>query len=162
MMRFRSSVLLALTGAAFAVAIAGPAEAAVKVGVLHCTVSPSIGFIIGGHQKLRCHFTPQEPGQPAGDYVGAINTVGLDVGVTAGGVLAWAVFAPTTGPFAGALAGLYYGASADAAVGVGLGANILVGGSGRTIALQPLSVEGEVAVDVTLGMSGLELRAVDY
>jgi hypothetical protein len=37
-----------------------------------------------------------------------------------------------------------------------------MGGSGRTIALQPLSVEGEVAVDVTVGMSGLELRAVDY
>jgi hypothetical protein len=160
MKRFRTIVLPALAGAALALAAVGPADASVKVGVLHCTVSPSIGFIIGGHQKLRCHFAPQWPGQPAGEYVGAINTVGLDIGVTAGGVLAWAVFAPTTGSFAGALAGLYFGASADAAVGLGLGANILIGGSERTIALQPLSVEGEVALDVTLGMSGLELRAV--
>jgi uncharacterized protein DUF992 len=160
MTRLRS-ILLPIAAATMAFAMVGPAAAAVKVGVLHCTVSPSIGFLIGGHQKLRCHFTPQYPGQPAGDYVGAINTVGLDIGVTAGGVLAWAVFAPTEGPFAGALAGIYYGASADIAVGLGLGANVLVGGSGRTIALQPLSVEGEVAMDVTLGMSGLELRYVD-
>ena len=160
MKRLGTIVLPALAGTALAFAAAEPADAAVKVGVLHCAVSPSIGFIIGGHQKLRCHFTPQEPGQPAGEYVGALNTVGLDIGVTAGGALAWAVFAPTTGSFAGALAGLYFGASADAAVGLGLGANILIGGSERTIALQPLSVEGEVAMDVTLGMSGLELRAV--
>jgi hypothetical protein len=161
MKRFRTIVLPALAGAALALAAVGPADAAVKAGVLHCRVSPSIGFIIGGHQKLRCHFTPQEPGQPAGEYVGAINTVGLDIGITAGGVLAWAVFAPTTGSFAGALAGLYFGASADVALGFGLGANILIGGSERTIALQPLSVEGEAAMDVTLGMSGLELRAVE-
>ena len=160
MTRIRS-ILLALAAGTMAFAIAGPADAAVKVGVLHCTVSPSIGFIIGGHQKLRCHLTPQSPGQPAGNYVGALNTVGLDIGVTAGGVMAWAVYAPTQGPLAGALAGLYVGASADVGVGLGLGANVLVGGSARTIALQPLSVEGEVAVDVTLGMSGLELRYVD-
>jgi hypothetical protein len=114
MTRLRS-ILLAIAAATMAFAIAGPAAAAVKVGVLHCTVSPSIGFLIGGHQKLRCHFTPQYPGQPAGNYVGAINTVGLDIGVTAGGVLAWAVYAPTAGPFAGALAGVYFGASADVA-----------------------------------------------
>jgi hypothetical protein len=161
MKRFRTIVLPAMAGMALAFAAVGPADAAVKVGVLHCAVSPSIGFIIGGHQKLRCHFTPQEPGEPAGEYVGAINTVGLDIGVTEGGRLAWAVFAPTTGSFAGALAGIYFGASADAAFGLGLGANILLGGSGRTIALQPLSVEGEVALDVTLGMSGMELRAVE-
>ena len=75
--------------------------------------------------------------------------------------MAWAVYAPTQGPLAGALAGLYVGASADVGIGLGLGANVLVGGSARTIALQPLSVEGEVAVNVTLGMSGLELRYVD-
>ncbi|MGC1094813.1 MAG: DUF992 domain-containing protein, partial [Pseudolabrys sp.] len=33
------------------------------------------------------------------------------------------------------------------------------GGSGRTFALQPVSVEGSIAVNVTLGVSGLKLRA---
>ena len=80
--------------------------------------------------------------------------------MTAGGVLAWAVFAPTQGIAAGALAGEYVGASGDIGLGLGVGANVLVGGSGRTIALQPLSVEGSVAVNVVLGVSMLKLRAL--
>jgi hypothetical protein len=138
---------------------AGLAESGVKVGVLQCRLLPSIGFIIGGHQRLTCRFTPQEPGQPAGDYDGSLNTVGLDIGFTAGGRMAWAVWAPTNGPLLGALAGVYVGASGDVGFGVGLGANVLAGGSGRTIALQPLSVEGDVGVNLALGISRLELWA---
>jgi hypothetical protein len=152
--------LLALLAATLFSPMAAQAESGVKVGVLTCRLHASIGFIIGGHQKLTCHFDPQTPGQPAGEYVGAINTIGLDVGITAGGAMAWAVWAPTQGSFAGALAGIYVGASGEIGIGVGLGANVLVGGSGRTIALQPVSVEGEVGVNLALGMSGLELRAV--
>src|SRR5215831_6034835 len=79
-------------------------------------------------------------------------------GISAGGVLAWAVFAPTVGIPAGALAGEYVGASGDIGIGLGAGANVLVGGSARTVALQPVSVEGSVAVNVALGVSGLKLR----
>ena len=105
--------------------------------------NPSIGFIIVGHQSMECRFQPAGP-NPRQAYEGAINTVGLDFGVTAGGVLAWTVFAPTTGLPGGALAGEYVGASGDIGIGVGAGANVLVGGSARTIALQPLSLEGSV------------------
>ena len=154
--------LLALLTAMLIVPVAAHAELGVKVGVLTCRLHPSIGFIIAGHQKLTCHFEPQTPGQPAGEaYVGAINTIGLDIGITAGGAMARAVWAPTQGSFVGALAGIYVGASGEVGIGVGLGANVLVGGSGRTIALQPVSVEGEVGVNLALGMSGLELRAVN-
>ena len=86
--------------------------------------------------------------------------VGLNVGVSAGGVFGWAVFAPTTGIPAGALAGEYVGASGDIGLGVGVGANVLIGGSGRTFALQPVSLEGSVAVNVALGVSALKLRPV--
>jgi hypothetical protein len=79
---------------------------------------------------------------------------------TAGGLLAWAVFAPTQGFAPGALAGEYVGASGDIGLGVGVGANVLLGGSGRTFALQPLSLEGSVAVNVALGVSMLKLRAM--
>ena len=58
----------------------------------------------------------------------------------------------------GALAGEYVGASGDLGIGVGAGANILVGGSGRTFALQPLSLEGSVAVNIALGVSMLKLH----
>jgi hypothetical protein len=71
----------------------------------------------------------------------------------------WAVFAPVNGYYRGALAGAYAGVSGDVAIGLGLGANVLVGGSRRSIALQPLSVEGNVGVDVTLGVSRLRLHA---
>ena len=95
---------------------------------------------------------------PPEAYQGALSTVGLDVGITAGGVLGWAVFAPTVGLPVGALAGEYVGASGDIGLGIGVGANVLVGGSGRTVALQPVSVEGSIAVNLALGVSGLKLR----
>jgi Protein of unknown function (DUF992) len=128
-----------------------------QAGMLSCRLNPSIGFIIAGHQSMECSFTQNGPYPPQA-YEGALNMVGLDIGFTAGGVLGWAVLAPTIGVPAGALAGEYVGASGDIGLGVGVGANVLVGGSGRTIALQPVSVEGSVAVNVALGVSALKLR----
>ena len=130
-----------------------------QVGMLTCRLNPSIGFIIFGHQSMECRFN-QNPPFPPQAYEGALNTIGIDIGITAGGVLGWAVFAPTSGAAAGALAGEYVGASGSVGVGVGAGVNVLMGGSGRTFALQPVSVEGSVAVNVTLGVSGLQLRPV--
>ncbi len=128
-----------------------------QVGVLSCKVNPNIGFVIVGRQSLECQFTPNTP-DPLQAYDGAINTVGLNVGISAGGVLGWAVFAPTTGVPAGALAGDYVGVSGAIGIGVGAGANLMLGGSGRTFALQPLSVQGSVALNVVLGVSSLTLR----
>ena len=128
-----------------------------QVGALSCKVNPNIGFIIAGRQSLECQFTPNTPDPPQA-YDGAINTVGLNIGISAGGVLGWAVFAPTTGVPAGALAGDYVGVSGAIGVGVGGGANVLLGGSGRTFALQPLSLQGSVALNVVLGVSSLTLR----
>jgi hypothetical protein len=108
---------------------------------------------------MECNFTSNGPNPPQA-YQGALNMVGLNIGISAGGVFGWAVFAPTTGIPAGALAGEYVGASGDIGLGVGVGTNVLIGGSGRTFALQPVSLEGSVAVDVALGVSALKLRPV--
>jgi Protein of unknown function (DUF992) len=105
---------------------------------------------------MRCRFLPKG-GYPQQIYVGEFDTVGLDIGITAGGALAWGVFAPTQGPPVGGLAGVYVGASGDISVGVGVGANVLFGGSNRTIALQPPSVEGEVGITLAVGVSSLKL-----
>ena len=134
-----------------------------QVGMLACKVKPNIGFIIFGHQPMDCQYKPSTGAPDSGTpqaYEGAINTVGLDIGVTVGSVLGWAVLAPTKGVPAGALAGEYVGASGDIGIGVGAGANVLLGGSGRTFALQPVSLEGSAAVNVVLGVSALKLRAV--
>jgi hypothetical protein len=68
------------------------------------------------------------------------------------------VFAPTNRVGPGDLAGTYGGVAASATVGVGLGANALVGGSNNTIALQPVSLQGQTGLSVAAGIAGLELR----
>ena len=112
-----------------------------QAGMLTCRLNPSIGFIIAGHQSMECRYVPSD-GSPPQAYEGALNTVGIDIGISAGGILGWAVLAPTAGIPAGALAGEYVGASGDIGIGIGAGANILIGGSARTVALQPISLEG--------------------
>jgi len=87
-----------------------------------------------------------------------MTTIGLDVGVIAGGALAWAVFSPTQGSPFGGLAGSYVGASGEVSAGIGVGANVLIGGSARSVALQPFSVEGTAGLSFQLGLSDLELR----
>jgi uncharacterized protein DUF992 len=136
-----------------------PGQNWTQSGLLRCKINPSIGFVIFGHQSMECRFVPSRP-EPPQIYDGALNTVGIDIGVIGAGGLAWAVLAPTSGVPAGALAGEYLGASGDVALGPGIGANVLVGGSQRSFALQPVSIEGSVALDVTLGLSALKLRYV--
>jgi hypothetical protein len=120
-------------------------------------MAPSIGLIIGSRQRMACRFQPNGPFPPEA-YVGVMGSLGLDIGITAGGVLAWGVLAPTAeGAMRGKLAGTYVGASGAVGVGVGVGANLLFGGSNRSIALQPLSVEGSVGVNLSLGVSKLTL-----
>jgi Protein of unknown function (DUF992) len=128
-----------------------------QVGGLSCQVDPNVGFIVVGSQSMRCLFTPNTS-QEREAYAGALNTVGLNVGISAGGVLGWAVFAPTTGLPVGALAGEYVGVSGDVGIGLGAGANVLLGGSNRTIALQPISLQGSIALNVVAGLSSLKLR----
>jgi Protein of unknown function (DUF992) len=129
-----------------------------KVGVLTCRTSASLGLIVASHQRLRCSFSPDSG--PSEHYVGYVNRLGIDLGIRAGGIMTWGVIAPTNGYHHAALAGVYVGASGSASLGVGLGANALVGGWHRSIALQPLSVEGQAGVNLALGVAGLRLRAV--
>jgi hypothetical protein len=149
-----------ITAAALALALAGTAQAQdrVQAGQLTCDVSAGIGLIIGSQRNVSCTFTPSMPG-PIEYYTGTISKLGVDVGVTTGGVMVWAVWAPTNRP-AGALAGNYAGAAAEASVVAGLGANALVGGSNRTIALQPFSVQGQVGLNIAAGVAGLSLAYV--
>jgi Protein of unknown function (DUF992) len=131
----------------------------VKVGVLTCRTSASLGLLLGSHQKIRCTFRPDNGATPD-HYEGHINRLGVDIGIKTGGVMVWGVFAPTHGFHHGALTGKYVGASGSASFGLGLGANALVGGSHRSIALQPLSVEAQSGINLAVGVAGLTLRWV--
>jgi hypothetical protein len=128
----------------------------VQLGTLTCSMSSSIGLIVGSQKNVNCIFRGQ-PGEPEEAYTGTMTTVGLDIGITTGGVIVWTVFADTS-RYAGMLAGRYIGATAEASVAAGLGANVLVGGSNRTIALQPLSLQGQVGLDIAAGVGELQLH----
>jgi hypothetical protein len=132
------------------------AQERTQVGTLTCNMGPSIGLIVGSRQRLACVFTSNTGARES--YRGTITRVGLDLGVTAGGRLVWGVYTRTRGLAPRALAGTYAGASGDIALGLGVGANALVGGSNRTVSLQPLSVEGQAGVNLALGVAGFRLQ----
>ena len=155
-------ILSAFAAVAVAAAIGWPAPSMAqtpnrtKAGTLTCDISGGLGMIIASKKEVACMFTPAQPG-PREVYTGSISKFGLDIGATAGGEMVWSVFAPSNKTF-GALAGNYGGASAEATVGAGLGANVLVGGSDRTVALQPVSVQGQSGLNLAVGVSELQLR----
>lgn len=152
--------LAAIAVAATALALATPASAQsrVKVGSLACNMSGAIGMIVASRKELACTFSPSAKGWKREAYIGSITRVGLDIGATAGGRLIWAVYAPTSAPQGFALAGGYGGASAEATVGLGAGANALVGGSNRTVMLQPVSVQGQTGISLAAGVAAMTLR----
>jgi hypothetical protein len=148
--------------AASVAALAGMTQAAsadqVKAGTLNCEVSGGLGMIVASQRAMHCSFTADDG--RVDHYLGSITKVGVDLGVTNDGRLIWAVFAPTSGAPIGALAGDYGGVTGSVTVGVGLGANVLVGGSANTMALQPISVNAQTGLNVAGGIAGLTLTYV--
>ncbi|WJR79669.1 DUF992 domain-containing protein [Bradyrhizobium sp. NP1] len=128
----------------------------VQVGVLECRGGASIGFIVGSVTNLGCVL--RVDGVPDDRYIATIRKVGLDLGITQETALAWGVWAPVARLGPGDLSGDYAGAQGSATLGVGVGGNVLVGGSNNSIALQPLSLQGQVGLNVAAGLESLELR----
>jgi hypothetical protein len=159
MNNFKSLVIFAAMSAGLAGAATAPASAAsgVKIGSLNCSVAGGVGLILGSSKGMNCIFHPVS-GRPE-DYTGSVTKLGIDIGVTGTTYIAWAVFAPGK-VNRGALEGSYSGASAEASVGLGLGANVLIGGSRKSIALQPLSVQGQTGLNIAAGIARMDLDYV--
>jgi hypothetical protein len=153
---FRAAASIAvLTAIAALGATEASAQSRTRAGVLTCNVAGGVGLILGSQKATSCVFDPRRG--PNERYTGVIRKFGLDIGATQRGVIKWAVL--SEGNLApGSLAGNYVGASAEATVGAGLGANALIGGNNRTVALQPLSVSGQTGLNFALGVGNLELR----
>ena len=156
MSKFRS--MLGVAAAIATVAFASSANAAphgVRVGDLTCNVASGWGFVFGSSKDLHCTFRGNGHTE---HYTGSISKFGVDVGYTEGGVLVWGVFAPTSDMRKGALSGDYVGGSAQVTAGLGVGANALVGGFDKSVALQPLSVEGSKGLNVAAGIGSISLH----
>lgn len=118
----------------------------VKIGMLTCDVGGGVGYVLGSAKNLDCTFSSTKGKQD--HYTGVIRKMGVDLGFTTQGRLAWAVFAPTAGYHRGSLSGLYQGATAEATVFAGIGTNILVGGTSGSIQLQTVSVTGQLGLNL--------------
>lgn len=147
-----------LAGVAALIAFAPTAQAAggVKIGTLTCHVDGGAGFIIGSTKDADCVFKSAN-GHRREHYTGSIGKLGIDIGVTGETVLGWVVFAPGSLK-KGALRGHYTGVSAEATLGLGVGANVLVGGFKGGINLQPLSLQAQTGLNVAAGIGSLTLN----
>lgn len=162
--------ILAATAALLAMPVAASAQQTnpatertqrVEFGRLECNIEGGIGFIIGSSKDMVCMFHPAGD-RPPQQFVGKVNKFGLDIGITGETVMQWIVLAPTDSDMsAAALAGTYVGASAEASAAIGVGANVLIGGSSDSFALQPVSVQGQTGINVALGVTSFELVAVN-
>ena len=148
-----------LVGLALALSLAAPAAAQdrVQIGVLECSVAGGAGFIFGSSKDLTCTYRPAGGGAH-GRYVGTISRFGIDIGATAATEIVWGVLAPSSSASVESLAGTYVGVSAEATAGAGIGANALIGGFGRSIVLNPLSVQAQTGVDIAAGVAELRLE----
>ena len=157
----RKTALALAAAAGVMLAIHAPAEAregGIKVGTLTCNVAGGWGRVIGSSHRLSCVFAPSHHAPER--YVGRITKIGMDIGYRNSGTIVWGVFAPTDRLGRGDLHGSYGGVTASATIGVGLGANALIGGSNHTFGLQPVSLEGSTGLDVAAGIGGIDLHYV--
>ena len=156
-MRSRIGVTLSALGLITGgLALATPAQADVRVGVMTCDVDSGFGYVLGSSRGVHCTFVPAAG--PAEHYAGTIAKFGVDIGYVQNAVIVWTVVAPTVALPPGSLTGTYGGATASATVGIGVGANVMVGGSNATISLQPVSVEGGTGLNVAGGFAALSLN----
>ncbi len=149
--------------ACFAAAVLWPAVAAaqertakVRAGTLTCTGKGRVGLIVGSRETLACTYQPSG-NRPKRELVGTVTNIGLDIGIKGPSVMVWGVLGSTTALPTDALRGSFAGAAADASLGLGAGAKVLVGGNNKSVVLQPLSVQGQTGVNLAIGVTGLRL-----
>lgn len=128
----------------------------IALGTLMCSSVSNSGFIIGSKERLNCTFSTILDGHF--HYIAWITKVGIDVGFKGNSKLVWTVLGTSTDVPSTALEGTYGGLTAGLALGIGANANVLVGGLGQSIMLQPLSVEGQIGLNISAGVAGLTLQ----
>ncbi len=133
----------------------------VQSGVLNCEIDGGVGLIIGSSKKMSCTFKRGTGDEAVKEfYLGSISKFGLDVGITGKQFMKWAVFAPEDADSTEGFAGKFIGVSADGSLGVGFGANALVGGSEKSFVLQPVSVQGQTGLNLAIGVSSMKIEKV--
>ena len=156
---FRNSVIgVALAVLAASTGVAAAQENSSEVGFLACRGTTQT-YGIASTKEMKCLFRRYDG--TVFRYNATVYLGGLDLGAYQNVAIDWAVFAPTRRIGPSDLVGDYGGISAGGAIGLGIGANALIGGSNNTIALNPVSGEAKTGWGIWAGFSRMELRAAD-
>ena len=150
------TILAALLATATLTSTSRADDYTTKTGLLTCHAASGFGWIIASSRTLECEYVPSQG--PAERYQGTITKIGIDLGYLAPIALIWGVIAPSTVPSNGALAGNYFGATAQVAVALGGGVSILTGGFRKSIALQPVTLEGDAGLYIGVGFASMSLQ----
>lgn len=163
MIRIKSGLAAGLLGlgVALSISVAQTSEAIaqagkVVAGTLTCKGGPSVGLVVGSQQTMACKFNPAGKGRER-EFKATITKVGVDIGFKSESVLVWTVLGSSEKVPSKVLIGSYGGVSAEASIAVGAGANALVGGSDKSVILQPLSVQGQTGLNLAVGVTGLTI-----
>ncbi len=151
---------LLFAATAFVAGWCGSALADAQLGSMICTRISGTGYNLLIHSKtqVRCTFKGRVDAEQW--YLGETGVaLGVDLKWNKEETILFGILSTTVKfvPEGDFLSGRYGGVKADAALGVGAGAAVLVGGSRDTIALQP-AVEGSTGVGVSAGLSYLNLE----
>ena len=154
---FPRSFLAPVAGIAIlaAATVADAQPRRVQVGTLSCSVSAGIGLIVASQRNVNCNFQPDNG--PPEAYTGTM-TLSASMLALRRVRQSFGASSPIQIRFAGMLTGTYVGATAQATAVAGVGANALVGGSNHSVALQPLSVQGQVGLNAAGGIGALDLH----
>ncbi len=160
-MRIQRCLLASLMAAVVSVAPlqSSLAQDHVEVGVLTCEqVGTRINLIIHSTANVKCEFTDTEGNVER--YMGETGVgLGIDLQWKKEEHMAFTVLA-SVGANANehALTGKYVGGGASAALGAGLGAAVLVGGSADQFSLQPIAISGSIGIGAAAGVTYLYIQ----
>lgn len=161
MKAFGTFVIAAVFSAAAAMipAQASAGAEGTRVGSLTCTkTGDKVSLLIHSRTPLTCTFSN---GDGTEVYQGESGiALGFDMQWEETKEVVFIIVAPSTDYRIGsyALEGTYVGAKGSAAVGVGLGTNVLIGGGNKSFSLQPVSVEGSTGFGAAAGVGYLSLK----
>lgn len=157
-MKFATALTLA--GALAAGTAMAAEDPGVKVGTLTCQLTGVTNVIVFSDTDFDCVY--EGATGMVEHYTADLDKVGVDLSIKNDVTMVWAVVAPTDTEYqAHQLAGTYVGAAADASLGLGAGARVLVGGGDEGFTLQPISVDGIEGVGVSIGIESFELEPAE-
>lgn len=133
----------------------------IKAGTLEVTAIKGTrhNLIIKSSVDVEAVFT--DSGGNKEYYIGEMgDKLGVDFSHKTEEVLGYLVISASSAYKTGsyAMQGKYYGANMTAALGVGAGVQVLIGGFDKSFTLQPISLEGAKGAGATVGLSYLYLQ----